>query len=350
MWKDRAMASVLFVTWPGGGNVTPLLALGAQLIERGHDVRVVGVPELAPRFEAAGVAYACPEDDLAAEIERAATDVVIVDYMQPLALSVAEASGRPVVAYVHTLYSSQAVTDHSPIHMGGDVATVNARRAELGLDPVVRVPDLVDRADLVMVTTTEDFDGPDQPVPAKVKFVGPIVEDKGPNTPWEPPFMDDAPLVVVALGSTPMGEEETIVRVLDALADEPVHVFVTVGDHLDPGDFADVPGNAIVASYVRHAAVLPFAAVFVTHAGLSGIGAAMSCGVPMVCVPLGREQPDNAARVEAVGLGRIAGPGDDLRVVVREVLADNTMREHAAHMRDSLDPTAAVRAIESLLG
>jgi MGT family glycosyltransferase len=344
------MASVLIATWPGGGNLTPLLALGAQLIERGHDVRVVGPPALAGRFEADGIAYAGPEEDLATAIERVPTDVVVVDYMLPLALSVSEGSGRTVVAYVHTLYSAQAMTDNSPMHMGGDLDTVNARRAELGLDPVARVPDLIDRADLVMVTTTEALDAPEHPVPPNVTFVGPIVEGKGPNTPWEPPFMDDAPLVVVALGTTPMGEEDAIVRVLDALADEPVHVFVTVGDHLDPGDFQDVPDNAIVASYVRHAAVLPYASVFVTHAGLSGIGAAMSCGVPMVCMPLGREQPDNAAHVEAAGLGRTVAPDDDLRSVILEVMADIKMRETAMQTRDALDPDAGVRAVESLLG
>jgi MGT family glycosyltransferase len=342
------MANIVFVTWPGGGNVTPLLALGAQLVERGHDVRVAGPPALSARFEAEGIAYAGPEEDLATEIERAPTDLVIVDYMQPLALCVAEASGRKVVAYVHTLYAAQAVTDASPIHMGGSLEVVNARRAELGLSSVARVPEVIDRADLVMVTTSEAFDSPAEPVPANVRFVGPLVEGKGPNMPWEPPFNDDEPLVVVAMGTTPMGEEETIVRVLDALADEPVHVFVTVGDHLDPSDF-EAPDNAIVASYVRHSAVLPYAAVFVTHAGLSGIGAAMSCGVPMVCMPLGREQPDNAAHVEAAGLGRVVPPDGDVRELILEVIADNKMHENAERVRESLDPEAGLRAIESLL-
>lgn len=343
------MANVLFVTWPGGGNLTPLYALGAQLVERGHDVRVAGVKELAERFEPSGVTYACTEQDVASEIEHAPTDLILVDYMLPHSLSVAEASTHKYVSYVHTLYDSQAVADHSPIHMLADLDAVNARRSELGLEPVARVPDLVNRADLVLVTTTEQLDAPRNAVPANVKYVGPIVEGKGSNTPWEPPFMDDAPLVAVCMGTTPMEEGDAIVRVLDALADAPVHVFVTVGNHLDPGDFQDVPENAIVASYVRHAALLPYASVFVTHAGLSSVGAAMSCGVPMVCMPLGREQPDNAAHIEAAGLGRTVAPDDDLRAVVLDVIADNTLHENAARTRDSLDPAAGVRAVEALL-
>ena len=43
--------------------------------------------------------------------------------------------------------------------------------------------------------------------------------------------------------------------------------------------------------------MLPHAALVVTHAGWQTINAALADGVPLVCVPDGRDQPDNAARV-----------------------------------------------------
>ena len=49
----RAMGRVLFVTWHGGGNVNPVVAIGQQLRELGHDVHVLGAASLAPRFAAA---------------------------------------------------------------------------------------------------------------------------------------------------------------------------------------------------------------------------------------------------------------------------------------------------------
>jgi MGT family glycosyltransferase len=157
------------------------------------------------------------------------------------------------------------------------------------------------------------------------------MEGPGPDSGWTPPFPDDAPLVVVSLGTTPMGEEGLLQRVLDALADQAVHVFTSVGAHVDAGALR-VPENARVGGYVRHAAVLPHAAVLVTHAGLGSVIAGAAFGVPMVCLPLGREQPNNAARVTALGIGRTLDPDSavaELRAAITDVLGSATIRDAA---------------------
>lgn len=318
------------MTWPGGGNVNPLVALGARLVERGHTVRIAGLAAV-PDF---------------AETGSGSADVIVVDYMLPFDLCRAEATGTPYVAFVHTLYTRQAITDRSPMHMGGDLAAVNQLRAELGLDPVARVPDLLDRADVVLVVTVRELDRP-RDIPANVRFVGPLVEDPGAEVGWRPP-RGDGPLVVVGLGTTPMDEAPVLQRVLDALGAHSVRVFATVGDHLDPSAIA-APGNTVVSRYVRHAAVMPHADVFVTHAGLSGIGAALTFGVPMVCLPLGREQPDNAAAVQASGAGTVVALNGDVGAAVTEVLRDARYRDAAGRIAASIRPDEAVGLVEALL-
>ncbi|MDX6685878.1 MAG: hypothetical protein QOF86_2006, partial [Baekduia sp.] len=42
------MASLLFVTWDGGGNVPPALGIAAELETRGHDVAFLGHAHQAP--------------------------------------------------------------------------------------------------------------------------------------------------------------------------------------------------------------------------------------------------------------------------------------------------------------
>jgi UDP:flavonoid glycosyltransferase YjiC (YdhE family) len=49
---------VLLVTWDGGGNVPPMLALGRRLARRGHEVRVLGTPSLGGRVGHAGLDFA----------------------------------------------------------------------------------------------------------------------------------------------------------------------------------------------------------------------------------------------------------------------------------------------------
>src|SRR5688572_18493710 len=59
----------LFVLWDGGGNVRPQLAIARQLVERGHEVRVVAPQVLAARVAAAGCDFVpyrhAPEHDSA---------------------------------------------------------------------------------------------------------------------------------------------------------------------------------------------------------------------------------------------------------------------------------------------
>ena len=354
-------ARFLLVTWAGGGNVNPLMALARRLVDRGHEVRALGPAELYGRFEADGIpsrAHRSPQEwtggparaartaderqaaclrgmaaDVIAEVQRQPTDVAVVDYMQPDALCAVEHAGVPTAALVHTLYSTQAVGPSSPMTMISGVGPVNALRAELGLAPVDAMPGLLDLAQLVIVTTVEELDRPDPPLPPNLRFVGPLVEEPGPDAVWTPPPGDGA-LVVASLGTTPMDEAPVVQLVLDALGGMDVRGFVTVGDHLDPTALRP-PARVVVSGYVRHAAVLPHASVFVTHAGLSGIGAALTFGVPMVCVPLGREQPDNAAHVEAAGAGLVldrAATVDELRSALTEAIGDDRYRSAARRL------------------
>jgi MGT family glycosyltransferase len=161
-------------------------------------------------------------------------------------------------------------------------------------------------------------------------------------------------LVVVSLGTTDMGEGIVLQRVLDALSTLPVDVLATVGTHVDR-DALRVPPNATVTGYVRHAAVLPHADVFVGHGGHGGIMAAFAFGVPVVSVPLDRDQPQNAARVEAVGAGRTVAKDAttaDIRDVIESVRTGMREREGAIRMANAIAGYghAPVEAIESLAG
>ena len=374
-------ARFLLVTWAGGGNVNPLMALARRLLDRGHEVRALGPGELQGRFQGDGIpfrAHRSPEQwtggparspqtaderraaclrgmaaDVIAEVRRQPTDVAVVDYMQPDALCAVEHAGVATAALVHTLYSTQAVGPSSPMTMISGVGPINALRAELGLAPVDAVPGLLDLAHLVIVTTVAEFDRPDSPLPPNLRFVGPLVEEPGPDAVWTPP-PGEGRLIVASLGTTPMDEAPVVQLVLDALGGMDVRGFVTLGNHLDPTTLRP-PAHVVVSRYVRHAAVLPHASTFVTHAGLSGIGAALTFGVPMVCVPLGREQPDNAAHVEAAGAGLVldrAATVDELRSAITEAIDDDRYRSAArrlaAAIRDIDGGSQAVMELEAL--
>lgn len=361
------MSNVLLVTWDGGGNVPPVLALTARLRDRGHTVRAVGSASLADRFAADDVPYVARDvvaewdsSALAREVlaEAGDADVVISDYMLPGALCGAEAAHRPSLALVHTLYAANLDADGGllPMQMATTVDGIAAVRTELGVRPVTTFGELLDRATTVLVTSPEELDVPLASRPSNVRYVGPVLEGPGPDAGWRPPGVDDGrPLVVVALGTTPMDEGPVLQRVLTALDDAPVRVVATIGAHLDPDDFV-VPDNVRLRRYVRHAALLPWASAVLSHGGLGTVLAALAHGLPQVCLPLGREQPLNAAAVERVGAGVALDPTaltHAIRAAVIRAVDDLELRAGAARMALRIDELstshAAVVEIERLL-
>lgn len=338
------MARIAFITWAGGGNVAPALTTAARMRDRGHHVMVIGPQALGERVSSEGLDFVprlVPDEwdpvvmatsvrDL---VERHDADVVIVDYMLPGALCGALATGRPTAALVHTLYAALWQDGApSPMAFATTTAEVNQARAAVGLGPVEHVGQLLEEADRVLVTCPAEVDIVMPDIAASVRYVGAVLEPA--DTARIPRRFDDRPLVVISLGTTPMDEADLIQRLLDALADEPVEVLALLGDHLRPETFRSPP-NALVRGYVRHASVFPTADVVVTHAGLGTVLAALRYGVPLLCLPLGREQPDNAKAVERLGAGlvlRADASEDDLRQAVRELIESDLHRIAARQM------------------
>jgi hypothetical protein len=182
----------LVVTWEGGGNLTPVMGLGPQLLARGHTVAVLARESLRGRVEALGMDFVPQASDgwlptaadLLATVEADPPDALVVDFMLPSALSAAERTGLPTAALVHTLYAPVADNSFPAIEMEGPVEPLNALRADLGLSPVGRVVDVLDGATRVIAVTTAGFDGPAAAVHPHARYVGPALEGAGADDGW----------------------------------------------------------------------------------------------------------------------------------------------------------------------
>jgi UDP:flavonoid glycosyltransferase YjiC (YdhE family) len=95
----------------------------------------------------------------------------------------------------------------------------------------------------------------------------------------------------------------------------------------------------------------------VTHAGHGSVMKSLAAGVPLVCIPMGRDQKDNTVRVLRLGAGvRVdrKAPPDRIAAAVRTVLDDPRYADSARRFAGVLAteartrPSAADRA-EALL-
>src|SRR6185503_20411409 len=98
-------------------------------------------------------------------------------------------------------------------------------------------------------------------------------------------------------------------------------------------ELAPHPPNAYVERYVSQALLLPRVDAVVSHGGSGSMLAALAHGLPMLLVPLGADQFDNAARAVEAGLARRLLP-DELdvataREAVAALLEDDGARERA---------------------
>jgi UDP:flavonoid glycosyltransferase YjiC (YdhE family) len=93
---------------------------------------------------------------------------------------------------------------------------------------------------------------------------------------------------------------EVLGRVANALGTLDVRAVLTTGPALDPANISAPPNVSVVRS-APHEHVLRYAAAVVTHGGHGTVAKALAAGVPLLVLPIGRDQGDNAARVTAEG-------------------------------------------------
>ena len=77
---------------------------------------------------------------------------------------------------------------------------------------------------------------------------------------------------------------------------------VTLGQMLPDGEVVSTDNVAVVPS-APHGPILREASLTITHGGHGTVMKSLAAGVPMVCIPMGRDQNDNAARLVHHGAG-----------------------------------------------
>ncbi|HEV7237226.1 MAG TPA: glycosyltransferase [Ktedonobacteraceae bacterium] len=153
------------------------------------------------------------------------------------------------------------------------------------------------------------------------------------------PYM--RPLIYVTLGSEapdlPGMFPAIFDVILDGLRNQDGTVVVTIGEHNDPAALKPQPPNVHVENYVPQSLLLPHCDAVVTHGGHNTVLGALSFGLPLVVIPFYADQPDNAARCTAIGVGRAISPSElspeKVRDAVSAVLGDERYKRHALQIQ-----------------
>lgn len=307
--------------------------------------------------------------DTMAEIERFRPDVLAPDWILTGAAVAGEAARVPTALLVHNINLVPEPGKAAP-GFGFEPATsaagrardriftalylslfnkglpaLNQARRALGLSPLGHVLEHFGRAERFLCMYSEGFDLPAERHAPNLRYVGPVLEEPTWAQPWTSPWRadDPRPLVVISMSTTFMSQEKALRRCIEAVSSMPVRALVTVGPTLDPRDFPAADNVAVVQS-APHDAVFGHASAVVTHAGLGTVTRALAHGRPLVCMPMGRDQDDVAARVRWHGTGLRAGRGASaakIRAALERVLNDRSFRDAAERLRAVIEADRA---------
>lgn len=312
-------------------------------------VRDVFVAEPAERFA----------NDAKEAIDRVQPDMVVSDFMLFGAIIAAQGAGVPVTPVVPNIWmlptkGAPAIGPGFPpartwlarkrnafmLAMANRLfdralPTLNSARAAHGLGPLDSFYDQVLQTDRIFVLTSPTFDFASGSVPPNVRYLGPVLDDPCWAGDGEEPEVDaELPLVLVAFSSTYQNQGPVIRRVVEALSERRVQAIVTLGQMLHRDQVPSTPNVHVVTS-APHTPILGRAALVITHCGHGTTLKALAAGAPLLCIPMGRDQNDTAARVVHQGAGIRLSPNSSTRRIgeaVDRLLADPAYSNAAAYM------------------
>jgi UDP:flavonoid glycosyltransferase YjiC (YdhE family) len=351
------------------------------MVGRGHNVTIVSQPSVRDRALASGcsfIAFDCVGDyergktieeqldvvvpvitgaeigeQLLAVAREQRVDAIVLDCNLGGAAAAVETLGTPSALLLHSMFVTFTDVWFAEIWpLVGPI--INDTRLRFGLDAAGSWTAVFAGHDRLISVVPASFDIPVISVPNSMRHFGFLVPAAAPAHVERVLPEGDAPTVLVGLSTTYQHQEALLQRILDAVAARTLRVLVTTGAHVDPESLR-VPDNAAVAGHVDHALVLNNVDVLVTHGGLGTVAAGLGHGVPLVCVPLGRDQHVNAKRVAELGAGIALAPdatAHEIGAAIDQVLSDDGYRRGAAAIasasRAAGGAPAAVDDLESL--
>ena len=119
---------------------------------------------------------------------------------------------------------------------------------------------------------------------------------------------------------------------------------------------ADLPPSVRGFKYLPFSRILPRCAALVYHGGIGTMAQAIKAGIPHLVVPNAHDQPDNALRIERLGLGqtiyperyRAARVARSLKAIIRSDEVRQNCKRYPAEIDSAASLRRACELIESL--
>ena len=412
------MAHFLLTPFGSAGDVNPFLWMGRLLRERGHDVEIITAPMFSEFAEKAGLPFTSFGDaeelegilhhpdlwkpfrgtalvfEYSAKCLRPAyeaiasrirgRDTVLVSPFHQFASRLAREKFRLPLVAVHVQPACFFSEHDSPLLLPGTewfnklprwmkrlayslpspiaiklTPTLRRLCLELGIAPPHRIiPDWMHSPDANLALFPEWFAKPQPDWPPGVVTAGfPLEDMKGRFTipaelsAWVE--QGEKP-VLLSPGSGNAQARDFFREGIAACAQ--VGRRALLGTRYPEQLPSSLPHHARHFDYLPFSELLPHVGAFVHHGGIGTLSQGLAAGVPQLVMPMGHDQPDNAMRLQRLGVGDQLPPSkftaqrvaDTLRTLLQSPAVADACALASARCREAKPAAAAVSLLESV--
>lgn len=351
------------------GHLNPMTTLGHALMQRGHRVTLVAIPDGGAKALAAGLDFApigaedFPEGssralfarlgelsgpaafrETIAHFQRSTAvilretppllrqlgvEALLIDQTSFGGASIAQALELPFVSVSCALLLNQD-PDVPPVNVGwrysprrwarlrnrlgtkllGRLARpitdiVVDYRDQMGL-PRLRDPSQAYSQLAQICQQPADFEYPRRQLPDCLHFTGPL-SDPASREPAPFPWerLTGQPLIYASLGTIQNRQLGMFQTIAAACRDLDAQLVIALGGGCAPEDLPPLPGSPLMVGLAPQLELLSRAHLTITHAGMNTVLESLAQGVPMVAIPIANDQPGVAARVAWSGCGAV---------------------------------------------
>jgi UDP:flavonoid glycosyltransferase YjiC (YdhE family) len=326
---------VLFAFAGGSGHLEPLVPIARAVRDAGHAVAFSGRSAVAQRVRELGFAMFVTGPP-GPEAPSTRTPLLEVDLEREAQVLREGFAGR--IARERAAGVLQVCGDWGPsLIVCGEVdfgAMIAAERAGLpcatvllsATETFIRAGVVAEPLDALRAQHGLTLDAPCEPL-----VLSPFPRRLRPLPPRAHAFRavdatrpaQDATTIYLTLGTIfNLESGDLFERMIEGLRELPVDVVATVSRNLDPAELGPQPAKVRIERYLPQADVLPRCRAVVSHGGSGSILGALAHGLPSVLLPMGADQPQNAARCEELGVARVLDAARATPEMVREAVAD----------------------------
>jgi len=385
----------ILITAGSGGDIYPFIQLGRELKKRGHHCTLIthcvyeekaarygldftpldtpaeyqafvedqpllntprGIPQFLRRHALSNVSILF--DRVARYVSRQDTVLLTRDLFDTAPRLISEKLGLPLIWVLGSPSQMTTATLRARLFSSVLAPDIERIRSSLGLQPSVPETYWLTNSSENIALWPEWFATPED-WPSKLVSVGFIVEDAaetdGLPSRVESMLAKGPPPVLITAGTGAYlgGDFHDASARACALLSRPGIVVSRYANQIP----SHLPDSVCSVDFLPFRTIMPSMGAVIHHGGIGTLNCALGAGIPQLVLPMGADRPDNAVRLQRLGVAEYLPPpqwkpeliADSLRRLLDSPAVSHRCREFAKRLENANAAKAACEVIERQL-